>query len=52
MEIGKCCFDCIFCIMANVPIERAVEYTCIDTEGKKHFSDIWDIPCGHFKEAR
>jgi hypothetical protein len=52
MNIGKCCIDCISCILANVPMEAGIKYTCINPKGKQHFIDQWDTPCMHFEEAK
>ena len=52
MNTGKCCIDCVFCIMANAPMEAGVKYICINPKGKQHFTDQWDTPCMHFKEAK
>jgi hypothetical protein len=49
MNIGKCCIDCISCIMANVPMEAGIKYTCINPKGKPYFTDQWDTTCIHFK---
>lgn len=52
MTTGKCCYDCISCICCADPLRSGAKYLCIDPEGKKHFSDVWDIPCWHFKEEK
>ena len=52
MNIGKCCIDCIWCIIANYPTEAGVRYTCINLKGKPHFIDQWDTPCIYFMEDK
>lgn len=46
----KCCIDCACCIMANIPIEAGIKYTCISPKGKAHFISQWDAACIHFVE--
>ena len=50
MNAGKCCFDCLFCIMANASLESGINHVCIHPKGKPHYTDAWDAPCGHFRE--
>ena len=52
MNIDKCCIDCISCIMANVPMEAGIKYTCINHKGKPHFTNQWDTACINFKEDK
>jgi hypothetical protein len=50
MDTGKCCFDCIFCIMANAPLEAGINHVCMNPRGRQHFTDVWDPPCIYFKD--
>ena len=52
MNIGKCCIDCIWCIMSNYPAEAGVRYTCINPKCETRFVNQWDTPCVHFKEVK
>ena len=51
MNSINCCIDCIYCIMANVPIEAGLFYTCSNPKGMQHFVNQWDNACIHFKEG-
>ena len=51
MSIGRCCYDCAWCIMANAPMEAGVHWTCIHPEGSKNFEGQWDTPCMYFVEG-
>lgn len=48
MQIGKCCFDCIFCIPNTDPVECGVHYDCIQRSVHKKNIDPWDFPCPFF----
>ena len=52
MNIGNCCYDCAWCIIANTPMEAGVRWICIHPEGSKNFKDQWDTPCMNFAEGR
>lgn len=49
MDTGNCCFDCIFCIMDNAPLEAGIRHICINQKGKQYFTDVWSTPCINFK---
>ena len=52
MNIGKCCYDCIWCIMVNMLMEAGIHWACIHPESSKNFKDQWDMPCMSFAEVK
>ena len=48
MMIGKCCYDCVFCIQSNAPIECGLHYDCIHRTVHKQDIDQWAEPCPFF----
>ncbi len=50
MEIGKCCYDCVFCVQSNAPIECGLHYDCIHRSVHKKDIDQWAEPCHFFMD--
>lgn len=49
METDKCCYDCVFCIADNSPIEVGLQYVCIQRLGSIY---EWNKPCKYFVEDK
>ena len=50
MANEKCCYDCVFCIHDNSPIEVGLRYTCFLQ--KCNQIDAWSKPCKNFVEDK
>ena len=51
MANEKCCYDCVWCIQSNTPLEVGVQYICINQKGEHYIEnsiDPWDKACEHF----
>lgn len=51
MANEKCCYDCVFCIPSNTPLEVGMQYICINHKGEHYIEnsiDPWGEPCKHF----
>lgn len=46
----KCCYDCVFCIPSNAPLEVSVQYECFLQ--KCNSIDAWSKPCENFVEDK
>lgn len=55
MANEKCCYDCVFCIPSNAPLEAGVQYICINIKGEHYIEnsiDPWRKACKQFAEDR
>ena len=51
MANEKCCYDCVFCIPSNAPLEVGVQYICINQKGEHYIEnsiDPWGKACKEF----
>lgn len=45
MANEKCCYDCVFCIPAPLPIECGMHYDCIHKDVGMESIDPWGEAC-------
>lgn len=50
MANEKCCYDCVFCVADNSPIELGLQYVCALQNGDS--IDRWNTPCKYFVEVK
>lgn len=50
MANEKRCYDCVFCITDNSPIEVGLQYVCFLQKGDR--IDQWNTPCKYFVEGK
>ena len=50
MANEKCCYDCVFCITNNAPLEVGMQYECFLQ--KCNNIDAWSKPCENFVEDK
>ena len=48
MANEKCCYDCVFCIQSNAPIEAGLQYVCADPKSVYYKIDPCGEPCECF----